>query len=253
MGTRHDDGVKASVSFILVRPVRPANVGAAARALKNFGFDDLRIVGECDALPGGAGHPEARALAWNAADVLERARPFVTLQGAVADLHVVAAASGRVEPGRDTLTPRELAAEVGGLPAGQRAGCVFGPEDHGLSNVELDECRVRLRIPTASEQPSLNLAQAVVVVAYEMAQAAAPHGELPVAPDEPSATEGDVARLTAAARDLLLRAGYLNPQGPEHVLGELRRLLSRARPTAREVHLLQALVAQLDWAHRERP
>jgi tRNA/rRNA methyltransferase len=240
-----------SFATILVRPERPANVGAAARALKNFGLSDLRVVGQSEALPGGAGFPEARALAWNAGDVLEAARSVASLDDAVADLRLVAAASARPGPGIEIVTPREFAAEMARLPPGAAAGCVFGPEDHGLSNEELDSCRVRVRIPTASAQPSLNLAQSVMVVAYEVGLALAE-----VAPtcepsgDELPAREGDVQRLADAFRVLALEAGYLNAQAPEHVLGELRRLLSRARPTQREVSLLLGLVAQLQWAQR---
>lgn len=240
-------------AVVLVRPERPANIGAAARALKNFGFVDLRIVGATTALPGGAGHGEARALAWNSADVLDAARSFTSLEEAVDDLGLVAATSGRAEPGDVLLSPREFAEEVARLPLGISAGCVFGPEDSGLSNTEIDACRVRVRIPTAPAQPSLNLAQAVVILAYEVALAEAAAAPVMIAPPaegfEP-AVEGDVERLFARLRDLSLEAGFLNPQAPEHVLGEIRRLISRARPTRREITLLQGLVAQLQWAQR---
>lgn len=241
-----------SLSFaaILVRPAKPANVGAAARALKNFGWSDLRVVGTRDALPGGEGHATARALAWNSFDVLEGATAFDTLQEAVADLHLVAASTARTEHGGEIREPRELGVEGMALGEGARVGVVFGPEQHGLSNEELDLCRLRLRIPSFGEQPSLNLSQAVVIVAYEMALAL--RGEVPATPVA-SATEGELQRAADEAQALLLRAGYLNPQAPEHVLGELRRLVARARPTSREVTLLLGLIAQLDWAHRERP
>ncbi len=239
---------------VLVHPARPANVGAAARALKNFGGAELRLVGGEHALPGGSGHDEARALAWNAADMLEAARAFASLPEAIADCALTVAATGRAEPGRDVLTPRELAAEAAALPADARVACVFGPEDSGLTNAEMDGCRARLRIPTAADQPSLNLAQAVVVVAYEMAVASPASQASRVTGDEPApAHEGEIARLDAAFRDLALEAGFLNPQAPEHVAGELRRLLARARPSSREITILQGLIAQLHWhAHHRR-
>lgn len=241
-----------SLSFVavLVRPAKPANVGAAARALKNFGWSDLRLVGTRDALPGGEGHATARALAWNSFDVLENATAFDTLQEAVADLHLVAASTARIDHGGEIREPRAFAEEGAGIGAEARVGVVFGPEQHGLSNEELDLCRLRLRIPSFGEQPSLNLSQAVVIVAYEMALAS--RGAAPAAMIE-SATEGELQRAADEAQALLLRAGYLNPQAPEHVLGELRRLVARARPTSREITLLLGLISQLDWAHRERP
>jgi tRNA/rRNA methyltransferase len=242
-------------ALILVRPARPANVGAVARAMKNFGWHDLRIVGSPDVLAGGAGHAEARALAWNAQDVLDAARPMGSLEEAVQDLHLAAAATARVEPGLAALTPRELALECSRLGEGLHAGVVLGPESHGLTGRELDLCRARVRIPTHAAQPSLNLAQAAVVLCYEVALACAPWpgAAAPIGSEAPPATEAEIERLTAKARSLLLRAGYLNPQGPDHVLGELRRLLARARPSSREVSLLEALAAQLDWAHRTLP
>lgn len=235
---------------VLVRPAKPANVGAAARALKNFGWSDLRLVGTRDALPGGEGHATARALAWNSFDVLENATAFDTLEEAVADLHLVAASTARTEHGGEIREPREFGSEATSLGGDARVGVVFGPEKHGLSNEELDLCRLRLRIPSFGEQPSLNLSQAVVIVAYEMALA---ERSAPPAAAVESATEGELQRAADEAQRLLLRAGYLNPQAPEHVLGELRRLVARARPTSREITLLLGLISQLDWAHRERP
>jgi TrmH family RNA methyltransferase len=241
----------ASFAVVLVSPERPANVGAAARALKNFDVTDLRVVGADHALSGGAGFGEARALAWNATDVLESATRHASLDDAVDDLHLVAAASGRPGPDGSVMTPREFAEEIARLPADARAGCVFGPEDHGLSNEELDLCRVRVRIPTSTAQPSLNLAQAVVVIAYEVAMARF-MGTPPEAGETP-ATEGEMSRLCESFRGLALDAGFLNPQAPEHLLGEIRRLVSRARPTHRELTILQGLVAQLSWAQRNGP
>lgn len=231
---------------VLVDPLRPANVGAAARALKNFG-GELRLVGGTHALPGGDGHAEARALAWNAADVLERARTYASLDDAVSDCALTAAASSRADDA-GSLTPRAFAAEAAGLAGDALVACVFGPEDSGLTNEQMSACRARLRIPTRAEQPSLNLAQAVVVVAYEMACA-----EPAPAAGEAPANEGDIARLAAAFERLGLESGFLNPQAPQHVAGELRGLLARARPSAREVTLLQGLVAQLRWAVGREP
>ncbi|MEM7248157.1 MAG: TrmH family RNA methyltransferase [Acidobacteriota bacterium] len=241
----------SQLAVILVRPAKAANVGAAARAMKNFGFRDLRVVGGDHALVGGDEHGEARALAWNADDVLEGARRFDTLEEATADLALTAATSGMEPPRGETLTPATFATEARSLGGEEAVGLVFGPETHGLTGFELDRCRVRVRIPTEGEQPSLNLAQAVVTCCYEMARSAEPAAH-PAGVDPP-APEAELQRLHDKARDLLLKAGYLNPQEPEHVLGELRRLLARARPSRRELTLLLGLVAQLDWAQREKP
>jgi tRNA/rRNA methyltransferase len=233
-----------SFAIVLVDPLRPANVGAAARAMKNFGLADLRLVGGAEVLPGEEGHAEARALAWNAADVLSGARRFPSLAAAVEDLHLVAATSSRGRAGAAPAAPRARAPRAVALGPGLRAGCVFGPEDSGLTNEQLSACTLRVRIPSSGDQPSLNLAQAVVVIAYELAALAAG----PPAGPQPLATAGDLDRLCGSFRQLALSAGYLNPQAPEHVLGELRRWVARAHPTEREARLLLGLLAQLRWA-----
>jgi TrmH family RNA methyltransferase len=228
------------VDVVLVRPARPANVAAACRAMKNMGLASLFIVDE----PAGLREPEARKLAYGAWDVLEGARPAASLLEAVSGSTFVAGTTGR--PLADAWTPRRLAQEGAGRAQGGRVSLVFGPEASGLTNQELSLCHVRVHIPTSPEHPSLNLAQAVLVLAYEVHVAAA--GSVEGAADPARAPAGE---LESAVQDLgaaLLDVGYLNPAGPDHVLAELRRFLGRAGPTLREVTLLRGLARQVSWA-----
>jgi TrmH family RNA methyltransferase len=124
---------------------------------------------------------------------------------------------------------------------------VFGPESTGLRNDELDLCHLLVHIPTDPAQPSLNLAQAVLLLAYEIRLAAG--GEEPPAP-EPLASQAEVEAALQELREGLVGIGYLNPQNPDAILAELRRLLARARPSPREVDLLRGLGRQARWAAR---
>ncbi len=235
------------VDVVLVRPARPANVAAACRAMKNMGLRRLRIVEP----PPGLADPEVRSLAYGAWDLLDALRPAGSLLEAVGEAALVAGTSGRAL--KDAWTPRRLAAEAGVRARGGRISLVFGPERSGLTNEELDLCHVRVHIPTSDEHSSLNLAQAVLVLAYELRVSVA---EEPPSNRPPAAAAAELEQAVQDLRAGLLEVGYLNPARPDDVLAELRRLLARAGPTAREVTLLRGLARQISWAGRtarERP
>jgi TrmH family RNA methyltransferase len=229
----------ALVDVVLVRPRNPANVAATCRALKNMGLGSLRIVGPDP----GLGQPEARNLAYGAWELLDAVRFFPSLDEAVADAAFVAGTSGREDDG--AWSPRRLAAESGHRAGGGRTAVVFGPESSGLTGQELARCHERVRIPADAAQPSLNLAQAVLLVAYEV-RLSHPTGD--VVPASPRAAAGE---LEAALRELeegLVGIGYLNRDNPGAILAELRGLIARAGPTPREASLLRGLARQIRWA-----
>jgi TrmH family RNA methyltransferase len=231
------------IDVVLVRPARPANVAASCRALKNMGLRSLILVEP----PDGLDHPEVRALAYGAWDVLEGAVRRPALRDAVVAATFVAGTSGRRQGG--DWTPRQLAADADARSGGGRVALVFGPEKSGLTEAELALCHARVHVPTDPAQPSLNLAQAVLLLAYELrlaSLAAAP--ERPR--DEPTAraTAGDVEAALDDLRRGLLGIGYLSPANPEAILAELRALIMRAGPTAREVVLLRGMARQVAWA-----
>jgi tRNA/rRNA methyltransferase len=229
------------VEIVLVRPARPANVAAACRAMKNMGLQVLRLVGP----PAGLEGREARGLAYGAWDVLDRAIVSESLGTAVAASTLVVGTSGRPAPG--ALTPRRLAEEADSLAAGGRVSVVFGPEATGLTRQELALCPLRVHIPTDAAHPSLNLAQAVLLLAYEFRLSGREGGPSEAAP---RATAGELEAALDDLRSALLGIGYLNPKNPGAVLAELRVLLARAGPTAREVSLLRGLARQISWAGR---
>ena len=237
----------SSVDIVLVRPARSANVALACRAMKAMGLGRLCLVGA----RADVAAPEARALAYGAWDVLDRASPFESLADAVRSSVLVAGTSGRVFEG-EVFSPRRLAEEGGASRGAGRTSIVFGPERSGLSREELALCHLTVHVPTHHDQPSLNLAQAVLVVAYELRLASlsgpTPRAGSPADADAAPATAGELEEALADLRGAALGIGYLNPQSPDRLLAEWRRLLARAVPTRREVTLLRGLARQMAFA-----
>ena len=148
------------ISVVLCRPRYGGNIGAAARAVKNMGLGGLTLVS-----PEDYPRAEARMFASNALDVLEGALTFDTIEEAVAGCGIVVGTSRRIKSHRiRIMTPRESAGHVLENMGTGRAAILFGPEDNGLSTGELAQCHAVVSIPADDGQPSLNLAQAVMVI-----------------------------------------------------------------------------------------
>lgn len=236
----------ARIDIVLVRPSRAGNVAAACRAMKNMGLAALWIVEPPESLDA----REARSLAYGAWDVLDGARRAASLIEAVSGSTLVVGTSGRGVEG--AWTPGRLSAEADARAGEGRLSVVFGPEASGLTEGELALCHERVHVPTDPDHPSLNLAQAVLLVAYELRLAALAEGaagrSVPVA--EGRASAGQVEEAVQELRAALLEVGYLDPANPDRILAELRRLLARAGPTPREIQLVRGLARQVGWAGR---
>src|SRR5512136_1082748 len=153
-----------SIAIVLVRPKFPENIGSVARAMKNMGLGRLGVVNGCCPLLA-----NAYKLASGAEDILERAEEFLTLQEAISGMGCVVGTSSRGGKKRDPdLTPEALARKLIPLSQKNLIGLVFGSEKEGLTNEELSLCHLSARIPSMESFPSLNLAQAVMVVSYEL-------------------------------------------------------------------------------------
>jgi len=230
------------VDIVLVRPSRPGNVAAACRAMKNMGLGSLWLVEP----PAGLDKREVRSLAYGAWDVLDGARRSTSLLEAVSGSTLVAGTSGRDLDG--AWSPRRLAAEADGRAGAGRVSVVFGPEASGLTGDELALCHERVHVSTDAAHPSLNLAQAVVIVAYELRLAALGDGEAMPSGGGERASAGEIEEMVQELRAALLEVGYLDPAGPDRILAELRRLFARSLPTPREIRLLRGLARQVRWA-----
>lgn len=225
------------VGFVLYKPRMADNVGGVARAMANFGFRKLVLASPA------TWHFDPRS-AVRAEDVLENAYLALTFEEAISRFSWVCGTTSRKITRRPALLPEEMAQEAWRRVSSGASVCVvLGSENHGLGNEVLDQCDAICRIETTGPQPSINLAQASAILAYELRRAAKSEGEpRPVA--EPATREA-VDRLMDYSREVLLDAGFLNPQSPERILAELRRLLVRGEPTRREVELLTGAVKQI--------
>jgi tRNA/rRNA methyltransferase len=233
----------APIRIVLVRAKNSGNVGSAARAMKNMGLGDLRLVAPRRYRPAAAA-----AMAVHAGDVLARARRHDSLQEAIADCVWVVGTTCRPGPYRNRpLTPREAAPEVLAVGEAHPAALVFGPEDRGLSNEELKLCHELVTIPSDSGYPSLNLAQAVLVCAYELFLARHPVR----APSPTLATSEKLERMYDQLGRALLRIGFLHGANPEHIMFTLRRVFGRARLDAREAAIWLGIGRQIEWFAEE--
>jgi TrmH family RNA methyltransferase len=210
-------------------------VGAVARIVRNTGLSGLDLVS-----PGDWRTVECWRMAWGAHEVLETARVFDTLQGAVAECHLVAALSGRRDAGVPVGDVRDAAQEIAALGADAAAALVFGPENSGLSLEELSCCGRRVRIPSHPDQPSLNLSHAVMVAAYEVFRA----GRRPVAGAK-RASHGEKEQMLEVLKVGLRAIEALPEANTDGYFDEWRALFLRADLTPKEVRLLEHMARKM--------
>lgn len=251
------------VHVVLVNTSHPGNIGATARALKNMGIFNLRLVDPRD-------YPSDVATwrAVSATDVLERAKVFPTLIDAVADCTMVIGASARSRRMPwPMLSPRQCARHVleeiqrtAGADDGQIA-LVFGREDTGMTNEELQQCHYHVQIPANEDYSSLNLAAAVMVICYEVRIAMLEHaGDTRLGADAPmydAATEDaywDVPKADGHQMELfyahlektLVAMEFHDPENPRLLMPRLRRLFGRIRPDSMEINILRGVLTFVD-------
>src|SRR6266704_2822729 len=212
-------GPLSRIRVVLLRPSHPGNVGAAARAMKTMGITQLRLV-----RPKRFPHPDARAMASGAADVLESARAR--------------------ELSHSSLDARAAAQELLSAARKDEVAIVFGNETVGLTNKEIMRCSALACIPANPDYPSLTLAQAVQVIAYELRVAAFGPPAAPVRIG--CATHEEMEKLFAHLERSLYASGYLHPRHPRKLMDRLRRLFAKARLEAVEVNILRGMLVAWD-------
>jgi tRNA/rRNA methyltransferase len=229
------------IRIVLLRPRNPENLGAVARAMKNFGSADWAI-----AELGTNDFATMRRVAVHAEELLDKPRLVRTLDEAVADCAWVVGTSSRRVRGKRLLTPEEVAREAAARAGEGRTAIVFGDERSGLTNAEILRCHDLSVIPTEAAQPSLNLAQAVLVYAYETRRVPAPRGSPAGGKPGPAtgASDAELGRIEEALRGALRDAAFL--RGPErHAIRDLMDGLRRARLSRREARLWEAALRTL--------
>lgn len=231
--------------FVLVGTSHPGNIGAAARAMKTMGFSQLVLVSPrfSDATI----HEEAIAFASGALDVLQSARVVATIDEALEGCNFAAALSARLREFSPPVTgPRSLAGKMAGDES-LNAALVFGSERYGLPNEIIERCNVLINIPANPEYTSLNLAQAVQLLAYEARMAAA--GE--AVPASSVGFQGVAASLDqiegmyAHLEQALVAVEFLDPSNPKKLMSRLKRLFSRTQLETEEVNILRGIARQI--------
>lgn len=224
----------------MVDTMQAGNVGAAARALKNMGLSRLRLVNPPD-----LSEEECRFMAVSAYDIVTSAAVYSTFEQAVADQQIlIGTTSSR---GRRQRTPilsaREAAPMLLRYAEKQRVCLVFGPERSGLCEEHLALCQYLVTIPGSLELPTLNVAQAILILAYEIFTA------------EPAPEEVDTQIVSHQVREkmfehmqeTLVNIGFLSQSNPGHIMRSIRRFLGKADLTLRDVQILRGIMSQMDW------
>ena len=277
-----------NITLVLVRPQYAGNIGAVCRAMKNMGLTRLNLVSpEQDHQSA-----EARMMATSAKDILQKAKIFSSLEDALQDFRWIAGTSARKGINRGPfISPREICPEIIQNARSIPVAILFGPEDRGLTNRELDPCHALISIPTHPGLSSLNLAQAVVLLSYELYLASLAelgNGQRGMRP-EPCKVQGcpapyvvqgglrnekrmgrekacwssglpaplaefqKVEKMYAHLEQLLLRIGFLDSNNPKRIMHTLRRIFGRANLGDRDVAILRGIFRQLEWyATQER-
>ena len=230
---------------VLVEPSHPGNIGGAARAMKTMGFADLALV-----RPRRFPDPQAEWRAAGATDVLDAAKVFDTVDEAIADCALVAGTSARR---RRIPLPVETAAAFAADLAASGAGgkplaVLFGREDSGLTNDELERCVRHIVIPAHPGYPSLNLAMAVQVVCYELFQASAGAEARIPAWDRRLASASELAGFYAHLEEVLVGIEFEDPAAPRRTMTRLRRLFGRVQPDETEVAILRGVLTHVQRA-----
>jgi tRNA/rRNA methyltransferase len=240
---------------VLIRPQNAGNVGAAARAMRNFALTDLVLVSpEVDPLD-----PVARQRSTHGEGILQQARTVPDLEAALADCVLAVATSARIGgPFRrqSAGTPDEIVPRLVERLSDGPAALVFGPESTGLSNAEVARCHYVLHVPADESYPALNLGQAVAICLYELRRVWLERlGALTQPCAHPVAPFADQERMFAQLRTALEEVHFLYGTNADTLMFALRHLIARAGPSPMEVDLLFGLARQLRWyaGHATKP
>lgn len=230
---------KDNVYFILVEPREPGNIGSAARAIKNMGFKNLEMVNPADYHSG-----ETRRFAHQSMDILKRANIYDSFGEAIRDKAIVVGTTRRTGKIRGLIYPlHELARRIPALAKENKVAFVFGREDRGLTNEEIKQCGYLATIPSDKAQPSLNLAQAVLIVAYELSRLKVTGSA------EKLVRREEMLPLYERINGLIQKMGYL-PRGSRDlekgIMKNIRSILGRSGLTDWEARMIIGLCSRIE-------
>lgn len=229
-----------NIAVVLVEPQIPENIGSAARAMNNMGVKRLILVKpeNCDL------SRIQKTATGSSTHIIDDMEVYQSLLEAIGPFHYVVGTTARIGANRPALTtPRLLAQDLISLSSRNKVAILFGPEDRGLSNDHLRLCHTIATIPTALFS-SLNLAQAVMIVCYEIFLASGKQ----IPPVSPRlANKFELEGMYGHLKDVFMKIGFIDPQNPEHWMLNIRRFLSRLPLRAREVKVIRGVCRQIDW------
>ncbi len=229
-----------NVCIVLSRPRYPENIGAAARAMRNMGFEQLVVVDpqNCDL-------SRVLKMATHAAsDVVEQMRVFENLRTALEPFNYVVGTTARLGGQRQSVgSAKRLAQKLAPISEKNRVALLFGPEDRGLTNEDIRLCHELVNIPTA-EFSSLNLAQAVMILCYELRRYNQPKAGTFM---PRLANRHELDGMYAQLQDILVRISYIQPDNPEYFMNNIRHFGTRMKLRAKEVSILRGICRQIDW------
>ena len=230
-----------SIRIVLVETTHPGNIGSTARAMKTMGLSNLYLVN-----PKKYPHKNAIEMAAGADDILEQAVVVDSLKEAIAPCHLVLGTSARR---RDLdiplLSPHEQACMVYENVSQQQIAIVFGREHAGLNNDELLACHYHIHIPSNPDYSSLNLSQAVQIVAYEIRHVFQKNISLSHQNAIDYATQDEIEKLFDHMKEVLIDIDFLKPSNPKKLMQRLRRLFNRSRLEHNEVNILRGMMTQI--------
>ena len=232
------------IAIVLHRPQIPENIGAAARAAANMGISQLILVSpkNCDL------SRILKMATLAVADLVENMELFEDLPTALQPFNYVVGTTARTGGNRrELLTPREMATKLLPICQNNKVALLFGPEDRGLTNSQLRYCHTLVTIPTSSFS-SLNLAQAVMILCYELRLA----GNQQVEQFVPRlATRRELDGMYEQLKETLLKINFINPENPDYWMQNIRRFFSRVGLRARDVKIIRGICRQISW-HTQR-
>jgi len=234
-----------NISIVLQQPRYSENIGAAARAMRNMGIRSLVIVD-----PQNFDLSKALKLATHfASDIIEKSKFYPDLKEALSPFNYVVGTTARLGGQRQVvLTPLTLARNLIPISVKNRIAILFGPEDKGLSNEDIRFCHALVNIPTA-EFSSLNLAQSVMILCYEIFIAG---GEANEEFTPRMASRYELDGMYDQLKDILVRISYINSENPDYWLNHFRSFFTRLQLRAKEVNIIKGLCRQVDWYGKKR-
>ena len=233
-----------NIAMVLASPKNPGNVGAVARAMKNMGFRDLRLVN-----PLSRTWLEAIRMACGAEDLLEKATITDSLEEAFSDIRWVIGTTARKRRyNKNVFLPSEIIKDVISISRNNKIAFLFGSEKYGLSTEELSFCHQVVTIPTQKKFSSLNLSQAVLIIAWELSQAQADKYKLQYQPK--LASHKELQDLFLHMKEVLMEIKFITEENSRHMMLSIKNMVRQKELTSREVKILRGILRQLHWSNK---